>query len=82
MRCLKCGDCQTNLNKNRFSCRVHKIINSSQDTCADCDNVRHNCKHEWVYFYLFWTIIENIKVLFNKNFDNGSSHNNNEYVEL
>lgn len=82
MRCLKCGDYQTELNKNNFSCRVHKIINNSQDTCYDCDNVRHNCRHEWVYFYLLWTIIENVKVLFNKKFDNSNRQNNDEYVEL
>lgn len=78
MKCLKCGVVQTELNKDRRSCRVHRYINNETD-CEICDNIRNNCRHEWVYFYVFWNIVEFIKTIFNKS---QKKEIDDEYIEL
>jgi len=73
MRCLKCGDEQTDHNINRRSCRIHRI--GGGESCLRCDR-NGNCYHEWTYFYDLWHFIYVIELYFYRKSQEGKTNTN------
>jgi hypothetical protein len=81
MKCLKCGEPQTESNNKKKSCREHTF--DKNGSCTRCPGEPcGNCYHEWVHFYTLWIFISSIRTFLNKHLYGERPRVPDEYVEL